>query len=69
MKSTKIPFISQNQTQFQRKFFSHYFWYGILGIFAFVFLMNGVLMKGIDFIKNTISAAPQYQKGDTIKLE
>jgi hypothetical protein len=69
MKSSKIPFISQNQSHFQRKFFSEYFWYGILGILAFVFLMNGVLTRGIEFVSNSISAAPQYQKGDSVKLE
>ena len=69
MKSSKIPFISHNQSQFQRKFFWEYFWYGILGIIAFVFLMNGVLSKWVDFVTNTITSTPQYQKGDPIKLE
>ncbi len=69
MKSSKIPFISRSQSQFQNKFFSEYIRYGILWCILLFFLLQWILNNGFNFVKWFIFAGWDYAIGQSVELE
>ena len=69
MKSTKIPFISRSQSQFQHKFLSEYIRYGFLIILFLFFVGNGVLSHGVQFVKTFVYGGSKQQIDSEVKLE
>lgn len=69
MKSTKIPFISREQSYFQSRFLSEYLWYGILVLIFVFFLVNGLVKSGRHFVESWFGGSKSYAVGQTVQLE
>jgi len=69
MKSTKIPFVSRSQSQFQHKFLSEYIRYWLLFVFFLFFLWNGILLHGVRFIQTFINGWAEYAISSEVQLE
>lgn len=69
MKSTKIPFISRSQSQFQHKFISEYIRYGFLIILFLFFVGNGIFSHGIQFVKTFVYGNSKQDIGSEVQLE